>query len=171
VPRVWDNLVHIHSIHGQCQVRVEFDSRSWGCGHGITRLICYSLVFTLDNCGSGADKEGPIAIAIYHYNQVPASTIGGWSSLTTLWCWLRSVWAVSLPLLMLMLLRLQWLQFISLQVRGMSISFLLLFFWFFSCFFFFLLIAELNFSDLMRMHTHTPTRKTNNSQSLKSEAF
>jgi len=36
-----------------------------------------------------------------------------------------SVWAVSLPLLMWMLLRLQWLQFISLQVRGMSISFLL----------------------------------------------
>lgn len=53
---LWDNLVHIHSIHDQCQVRAEFDSRSLAFGdggHRITRLICYSLVFTLDNCGSG----------------------------------------------------------------------------------------------------------------------
>lgn len=162
VPRVWDNLVHIHSIHGQCQVRAEFDSRSWGCGHGITRLICYSLVFTLDNCGSGADKkQGASAIAIYttitRYQHQPSADDHHWPLCGAgcalcgqfhCRCWCGCCCGCN---------------GFSLSVSKCGECLYLFFFLLLLSFEFFpvsFLIAKLNFSDLMRMHTRLVKQTT-----------
>lgn len=165
VPRVWDNLVHIHSIHGQCQVRAEFDSRSWGCGHGITRLICYSLVFTLDNCGSGADKkQGASAIAIYttitRYQHQPSADDHHWP-LCGAGCALcvgSFIAVVDVDVVAAAMASV----YQSPSAGNVYIFSSFCCFWVLSFFPVSFLIAKLNFSDLMRMHAHK-TRKTNNS--------
>lgn len=97
----WLSICIQYRSQVQVAVRAGVELWSW---RGITRLICYSLVFTLDNCGRDGVGAGghPIGVGRQVGTQVTATSNQHHHhhrhhQHALPLCGLSSVWAVSLP--------------------------------------------------------------------------